>query len=66
MILNNWMGVPANIPNSLTFSQKQVNLILGYSLRQAYADVLATPLPHELKTLLVQLEDQADPELDPG
>jgi hypothetical protein len=66
MVSDDGLGVPANLPNSLTFCQKQVNLILGYSLRQVYANVLAAPLPDELEALLVRLEDQAEPELDHG
>jgi hypothetical protein len=66
MVSKERMGVPAGLQNTLTFPQKQVNLTLGHSLRQVYADALITPLPHELKALLVQLEDHAEPELDDG
>jgi hypothetical protein len=45
-----------NIPNSLTFSQQQVNFILGHSLRSIYQESLNSPLPEYLKTLVAQLE----------
>ncbi|EIM26880.1 hypothetical protein [Microvirga lotononidis] len=45
-----------NIPNSLTFSQEQVNLILGHSLKSIYQDTLRSPLPEHLETLVAQLE----------
>ncbi|WP_410055137.1 NepR family anti-sigma factor [Microvirga sp. Mcv34] len=44
------------LPNSLTFSQVQVNFILGHSLRSIYQDTLNSPLPEHLKTLVAQLE----------
>lgn len=43
-------------PNSLTFSQEQVNFILGHSLRSIYQDALNLPLPENLKTLIAELE----------
>jgi hypothetical protein len=53
--------IMANIPNSLTFSQQQVNFILGHSLRGIYQDTLNSPLPERLKTLLAQLEAACPP-----
>ncbi|WP_262265641.1 NepR family anti-sigma factor [Microvirga yunnanensis] len=44
------------IPDSLTFSQHQVNFILGHSLRSIYQDTLKSPLPEHLRTLVAQLE----------
>ena len=44
------------IPNGLTFSQAQVNFILGHALRSLYQDVLDTPVPEHLAVLLLQLE----------
>jgi hypothetical protein len=43
-------------PNSLTFSQEQVNFILGRSLKSIYQDTLDSPLPEHLETLVAQLE----------
>jgi hypothetical protein len=53
--------IMANIPNSLTFSQQQVNFILGHSLRSIYQDTLNSPLLERLKTLLAQLEAACPP-----
>jgi hypothetical protein len=52
------------IPNSLTFSQEQVNIILGHSLRSVYQDLLNTPVPEHLKALLDQLEQRRPPTKD--
>ncbi|KLK91732.1 hypothetical protein AA309_18420 [Microvirga vignae] len=41
---------------SLTFSQAEVNFILGHSLRSLYEDLLNMPVPAHLEMLLVQLE----------
>ena len=40
----------------LTFSQAEVNFILGHSLRSLYEDLLNMPVPAHLEMLLVQLE----------
>jgi hypothetical protein len=45
-----------DIPDSLTFSQKQVNEILGWSLATLYRETLKEPLPDQLKALIDQLE----------
>jgi hypothetical protein len=45
-----------DIPNGLTFSQEQVNFILGHSLRSLYQDALKSPFPEHIKTLVAQLE----------
>ena len=42
--------------NSLTFTQTQVNFILGHSLASIYQDVLKQPLPEHLKVLIDQLD----------
>jgi hypothetical protein len=54
------------IPNGLTFSQEQVNLILGHALRSVYQDLLKAPMPEYLKTLLDQLDERHSPPKDPG
>jgi hypothetical protein len=41
--------------NTLSFSQSQVNWILGNSLAQLYGDVLKSPLPDQLQALVDQL-----------
>ncbi|WP_244610314.1 NepR family anti-sigma factor [Microvirga pakistanensis] len=53
---NDNLGLMGLVPNSLTFSQQQVNFILGHSLRSVYQDTLDSPLPEPLKTLVAQLE----------
>ncbi len=52
------------IPNSLTFSQEQVTLILGPSLRSLYDDALSSELPDRLKALVEQLENGHSPPSD--
>ena len=52
------------IPNSLNFSQEQVTLILGHSLRSLYDDVLAAELPDRLRALVDQLENKQTPASD--
>ena len=42
--------------NSLTFSQTQVNFILGHSLASIYQDVLKQPIPAHLMALINQLD----------
>ena len=42
--------------NSLNFQQQQVSLILGYSLRSLYEDMLNAPVPDNLQALAAQLE----------
>lgn len=42
----------------LTFSQAEVNFILGHSLRSLYEDLLNVPVPEHLKMLLDQLEER--------
>jgi hypothetical protein len=49
------------IPDSLTFTQKQVNFILGHSLRSIYQDALNAPFPEHIKTLVAQLEAKLSP-----
>jgi hypothetical protein len=44
------------IPNSLNFSQEQVTLILGHSLRSQYQVLLASELPDHLQALVEQFE----------
>ncbi|MET0429901.1 MAG: hypothetical protein ABW026_15570 [Microvirga sp.] len=44
------------IPDSLTFSQAQVNHILGVSLAQIYQTLLESPLPDRLQALISQLD----------
>jgi hypothetical protein len=55
-VINNYELMRA-MPNALIFSQEQVNLILGYSLKNIYEDVLREPLPGHLKTLVSRLEE---------
>jgi hypothetical protein len=50
-----------NIPNNLTFSQQQVNFILGHSLKSHYRDILDSPFPKHLKALVAQLEAACPP-----
>lgn len=42
----------------LTFSQAEVNFILGHSLRSLYEDLLNVPIPEHLKKLSDQLEER--------
>ena len=44
------------VPDSLTFSQVQVNSMLGHSLAQLYQDVIKAPMPAELQALIHRLE----------
>jgi len=57
------------VPNSLTFSQTQVNHILGYSLAKLYQDLMKIPPPAELQALMNDLEvamvRQQEPHLVP-
>lgn len=46
------------IPNSLSFSQEQMNFILGHSLRSIYQDVMKAPVPENLKILVARLEEK--------
>lgn len=43
-------------PNSLIFSQAQVNHILGYSLAKLHQDLMKAPIPEKLQALLDQIE----------
>jgi Anti-sigma factor NepR len=52
------------IPNSLNFSQEQVTLILGHSLRSMYDDVVTADLPDRLKALVQELENKQTPVSD--
>ncbi|EIM26307.1 hypothetical protein MicloDRAFT_00028560 [Microvirga lotononidis] len=56
MLWNDNREIMHTIPNSLTFSQEQVNFILGHSLKSIYQDTLNSPLPERLKTLVTQFE----------
>lgn len=47
------------IPNSLTFSQEHVNIVLGYAMASLYQDVLAAPIPEHLTVLLAQLDGRS-------
>ncbi|RDI51359.1 hypothetical protein DES45_11815 [Microvirga subterranea] len=42
-------------PNSLIFSQTQVNHILGSSLAKLYQDLMKAPIPEKLQALLDQI-----------
>jgi hypothetical protein len=42
--------------NSLSFSQTQVNFILGHSLASIYQDVLKQPIPAHLMALINRLD----------
>jgi len=52
------------IPNSLTFSQAQVNFILGRSIASIYRDLLNEPMPPHLQELIDQLEPESEPPTD--
>jgi len=47
--------------NSLTFTQSQVNFILGHSLASIFQDVLRQPLPENLLTLAQRLDRKRPP-----
>lgn len=51
-------GRTRGLPNTLSFSQAQLNAVLGNSLASLYRDLLEAPLPDYLKTLLNQLEEK--------
>lgn len=46
------------ISDRLNFSQEQVTLILGHSLRSQYDEILAADLPDRLKALVQELENK--------
>jgi ribosomal 50S subunit-associated protein YjgA (DUF615 family) len=43
------------VPKSRTFSQAQVNHILGYSLAKLYQDLMKAPIPEKLQALLDEI-----------
>lgn len=45
------------VPNSLTFTQAQVNFILGRSLASIYQELLNAPVPERLKVILDRLDE---------
>ena len=45
--------------NSLSFSQHQVNFILGHSLASIYQDMLKEPIPPQLMALVNRLDRDA-------
>jgi hypothetical protein len=61
------------VPKSLTFSQAQVNHILGYSLAKLYQDLMKAPIPEKLQALLDEIaaatqdqqETRSAPKTDP-
>lgn len=61
------------VPKSLTFSQAQVNHILGYSLAKLYQDLMKAPIPKKLQALLDEIaaaalhhrETRSAPKTDP-
>ncbi len=61
MIQSNNRELERQIANSLSFSQEQVNFILGHSLRSIYQDVLDAPVPDHLKALVARLEERYPP-----
>lgn len=46
------------ISDRRNFSQEQVTLILGHSLRSQYDEILAADLPDRLKALVQELENK--------
>jgi hypothetical protein len=46
------------VSNSLSFSQAQINIILGCSLASIYQDVLNAPVPEHLKAIIDRLDER--------
>lgn len=53
---NSYNELPAS--NSLSFSQAQINIILGCSLASIYQDILNAPVPEHLKAIIDQLDER--------
>ena len=49
------------VSNSLSFSQAQVNIILGRSLASIYQDLLNAPVPEHLKAIIDRLDERDTP-----